>query len=96
MTKKRRYFTMQFKFKVALDAAKGVKTINQIASEYGLHANQVSSWKKQLLTEGPALFKRRNSRQEREQTVKEAELFEQIGRLKMELEWVKKKATLFS
>ena len=96
MTQKRRHFTMQFKFKVALDAAKGVKTINQIASEYGLHTNQVSSWKKQLLTEGPALFKRGNGRQEREQTAKEAELFEQIGRLKMELEWLKKKATLFS
>ena len=96
MTQKRKQYTMQFKFKVALDAARGVKTVNQIASEYGLHPNQVSNWKKQLLSEGPLLFKRGNGRQEREQTAKEAELFEQIGRLKMELEWLKKKATLFS
>lgn len=96
MTQKRKQYTMQFKFKVALDAARGVKTVNQIASEYGLHPNQVSSWKKQLLTEGPALFKRGNGRQEREETAKEAALFEQIGRLKMELEWLKKKAAPYS
>jgi len=96
MTQKRKQYTMQFKFKVALDAAKGVKTVNQIASEYGVHTNQVSSWKKQLLTEGPALFKRGNGRQEQEETAKEAALFEQIGRLKMELEWLKKKAAPFS
>lgn len=96
MTQKRNQYTMQFKFKVALDAAKGVKTVNQIASEYGLHTNQVSTWKKQLLSEEPTLFKRGNGRQEREQTTKEAELFEQIGRLKMELEWLKKKVALFS
>lgn len=96
MTQKRKQYTMQFKFKVALDAAKGVKTVNQIASEYGLHPNQVSTWKKQLLSEGPTLFKRGNGCQEREQSAKEAELFEQIGRLKMELEWLKKKAALFN
>lgn len=96
MTQKRKQYTMQFKFKVALEAAKGVKTVNQIASEYGLHPNQVSSWKKQLLTEGPVLFKRGNGRQEREETAKEAALFEQIGRLKMELEWLKKKAAPYS
>ena len=96
MTQKRKQYTMQFKFKVALEAAKGVKTVNQIASEYGLHPNQVSSWKKQLLMEGPALFKRGNGRQEREERAEEAALFEQIGRLKMELEWLKKKATPYN
>ena len=86
MARKRRKHSAQFKFKVALVAAKGDRTINEIASEYNLHPNQVSNWKKQLLTEGPVVF---NSNTVRRQ------LYEQIGRLKMELEWLKKKATQF-
>jgi transposase-like protein len=96
MTQKRKQYNMQFKFKVALDAAKGVKTINQLASDYELHPNQVSGWKKQLLEEGPSLFSRRTDRQQEQQAAQEAELYEQIGRLKMELEWLKKKAAQFS
>lgn len=92
----RKQYSMQFKFKVALEAAKGLKTVNQIAGEYGLHPNQVSSWKKQLLEDGPELFSRRTSRQQQAQTTQEAALYEQIGRLKMELEWLKKKAAPFT
>lgn len=96
MTQKRKQYNMQFKFKVALDAAKGVKTINQLASDYDLHPNQVSNWKKQLLEEGPGLFNRQLDRRREQQAAQEAELYEQIGRLKMELEWLKKKAAQFS
>ncbi len=96
MTQKRKQYNMQFKFKVALDAAKGVKTINQLASDYDLHPNQVSNWKKQLLEEGPGLFNRQLDRRQEQQAAQEAELYEQIGRLKMELEWLKKKAAQFS
>ena len=96
MTQKRKQYNMQFKFKVALDAAKGVKTINQLASDYELHPNQVSGWKKQLLEEGPSLFSRRVDRQQEQQAAQEAALYEQIGRLRMELEWLKKKAAQFS
>ncbi|MCA9939867.1 MAG: transposase, partial [Anaerolineales bacterium] len=88
MTQKRKQYNMQFKFKVALDAAKGVKTINQLASDYDLHPNQVSNWKKQLLEEGPGLFNRQLNRRREQQAAQEAELYEQIGRLKMELEWL--------
>jgi transposase-like protein len=62
MTQKRKQYNMQFKFKVALEAAKEGKTRNQIASDYDLHPNQVSTWKKQLVEEGPSLFSRQNSR----------------------------------
>jgi putative transposase len=55
----------------------------------------VKSWKKQLLAEGPTVFGQYTARQLREQAAREAELYEQIGRLKMELEWLKKKATQF-
>jgi transposase-like protein len=92
MTQKRRQYTASFKFKVALEAAREQKTVNQLASEYGLHPNQVGLWKKQLLTEGAAVFQNGNGRAERVQATKEAELYEQIGRLKMELAWVEKKA----
>jgi transposase-like protein len=77
---------------VALEAAKEQKTVNQIASEYSLHPSQVGTWKKQLLTEGMTVFTSRNGRGEQAQAAREAELYEQIGRLKMELEWLQKKA----
>lgn len=96
MTRKRRRHSKQFKFKVALEASQGLKTINTIASEHNLHPNQVSSWKKQLLEEGPTVFGSHTARQEREREAREAELYEQIGRLKMELEWLKKKAARFA
>lgn len=95
MTQKRRRHTDQFKLKVALEAVKGLKTINEIASEYNLHPNQVSGWKKQLLEEGVTIFGSHTARQQREQAAKEAELYEQIGRLKMELEWLEKKVARF-
>jgi transposase-like protein len=91
MTKKRKRRSAGFKFQVALEAAKETKTINQIASEYELHPNQVSLWKKQLLEEGISVFSSTTARQQREQEARETELYEQIGRLKMELEWLKKK-----
>ncbi len=95
MTKKRKKYSSQFKFKVALEAVKGQRTINEIASSNNIHPNQVSTWKKQLLVEGLTVFGQQTAKKLQEQTAREAELFEQIGRLKMELEWLKKKATPF-
>jgi putative transposase len=79
-----------------LEAVKGLKTINQIASENEVHPNQISQWKKKLLEEGPAVFSSSTAREQREQEAQEAELYEQIGRLKMELEWLKKKAARYN
>ena len=93
MTKKRKQYSQQFKFKVALEAVKGLKTINEIAS-HNVHPNQVSNWKKQLLRR-PTVFDQNTAQQQREQEAREAELYEQIGRLKMELEWLKKKVAQF-
>jgi transposase-like protein len=84
-------YSAQFKFKVALDAAKGSKTLNELASEYGLHASQISAWKSQLLTEGASVFGSTTAQEQRGQQALQTELYEQIGRLKMELEWLKKK-----
>ena len=82
----------QFKFKVALAAAKGNKTLGELASEFGLHPSQISEWKTKLLRNGVSVFSTTTARQQREQEALQAELYEQIGRLKMELEWLKKKA----
>jgi len=95
LARKRRNHSNQFKFKVALEATQGLKTLNEIASQYNLHPNQVSNWKKQLLAEGPTVFSNDTARQLQAVEEREAELYEQIGRLKMELEWLKKKAALF-
>jgi transposase-like protein len=90
---KRKHHSAEFKFKVALEAAKGTKTLSELAQEYQLHPSQISEWKRQLLAEGVSVFSTRNARQQREQAALETQLYEQIGRLKMELEWLKKKVT---
>jgi len=94
MTGKRKQYNAQYKFETALEAAKGLKTINQLAGEKGLHPNQISQWKRQLLEEGASIFGNGSAHQEREAARLEAGLYEQIGRLKVELEWIKKVARL--
>lgn len=91
MTVKRQERSGNFKFKVGLEAVKGLKTVSQIASEYQVNPGQVSKWKKQIQSRGATLFKSKPAGSGRQQEKKEAELYEQIGRLKMELEWLKKK-----
>jgi putative transposase len=93
MTITRKRHSAEFKFEVALEAAKELRTTSQIASEREVHPNQISQWKKQLLEEGASLFSQKNFSNEKKQSAREAELYEQIGRLKMELEWLKKKAS---
>ena len=92
MAEKRKRYGADFKFRVALEAVKGQKTLNELASEHGVHPNQISTWKRQLLDGGPGIFSPNGGQQQRDQEARQGELFEQIGRLKMELEWVKKKA----
>ncbi len=89
VTNKRRRHSEHFKFKVALEAVKGLKSISEIASEYNLRSNQVSTWKKQLLAEGSAVFSSNMARLLRYQEARKTELYEQIGQFKMEHEWLK-------
>jgi putative transposase len=87
----RRERTGQFKARIVLEALKGQKTINEIASRHGVHPVQVTQWKKQVLEELPGVFADRRGRAMREAEEEKTRLYEQIGRLKVELEWVKKK-----
>lgn len=96
MSKKRRRFSADFKFRVALEAAKGQRTLSELSSEYSVHPNQISQWKRQLLTNGAEVFNQNGAHGHSDSEAIQTELYEQIGRLKMELEWVKKKSTQFS
>lgn len=96
MSKQRRRHSAEFKFQVALEAAKGTATVSELASRYKVHPNQISAWKRQLMEGGTSLFNGKNGvRQAQEQVTLQAELYEQIGRLKMEVDWLKKKAARF-
>jgi putative transposase len=92
MSRKRRSFSAAYKAKVALAAAKGDKTLSELASQYGVYPNQISAWKKQLLDQLPELFEDGRKRRESDGEVERAQLYEEIGRLKVELDWLKKKA----
>ena len=92
MSRKRRVFSAGFKAKVALAAAKGDKTLAELASQYQVYPNQISAWKKQLLDGMQGLFEDGRQRKQQEPDVEAAQLFEQIGRLKVELDWLKKKS----
>lgn len=96
MGKQQQKRSPKFKLTVGLEAIKGQKTLNQIASEYKVNSSLVSKWKKQILEQGGVIFEGgTTATKEQAQAKEEAKLYEQIGRLKMELEWVKKKAALF-
>ena len=83
-------YTATLKSKVALEAIKGMKTISEIASEYEVHPNQVSQWKRQLRDGLEDVFTdpRRSGRSEEKEKDR---LYQEIGRLKVELDWLKKK-----
>ena len=84
-----------FKARVALEAAKQTKTLAELSGRYQVHSVQLSQWKKQLLDGIESLFRDGRRRDHDETQAIQAELFEQIGRLKMELEWLKKKVARF-
>ncbi len=89
----RRNHSDTFKAKVALEAVKGIKTINEIASKFQIHPNQVTKWKKELLAELPSLFSKKRGRKKREPDEQEKDnLFREIGKLKVEVETLKKNA----
>lgn len=93
MAKTRKRHSAQYKFKLALEAAKEQQTINELASRYRVHPNQVSQWKRLLIEGGPDLFNGQGLTQKHKaQQAKEAQLYEQVGRLQMELAWLKKKS----
>jgi transposase len=96
MSTKRKIYTNEQKAKIALEAVKGFTSINILAKEYKIHPNQISIWKKQLLDNLPMVFD--NSRGPKTDGSSELidQLYRQIGKLQVELEWLKKKYEPFS
>ncbi len=92
MAGKRKHHSAAFKAQVALAALKGDKTVNELASRYGVHPTLIHAWKKQLLAGADQVFANGAKATTDDHEAVQAELYEQIGRLKMELEWLKKKA----
>jgi len=91
--KMKKNYSAAFKSRVALEAIKAEKTIAEIASRFEVHPNQVTKWKKQALEAMPDIFadKRRKKKKNKENS---DELYRQIGQLKVELDWLKKKSGL--
>jgi len=92
MGKIRRSHSSAFKAKVAFEAMKKEKTMAQLSSEYGVHPNLINQWKRQLMLELPQIFSRKKSKQKQDTEELISELYRQIGQLKVELDWLKKKS----
>jgi len=94
VSRKRRKFSDELKFQIVIEAIKGDRQISEIATQYNVHPNQISNWKKQFLQNGTSVFSKKqdDSKQELEET--QAELFKKIGQQQYEIEWLKKNLNL--
>jgi transposase-like protein len=92
----RRRHTAEFKAQVAAAALREQQTLNELASAYGVHPVQVAQWKKQALAGLPEVFAGRRARMAQETETLQAQLYEEIGRLKVELDWLKRRVHLAS
>jgi len=90
MARSRRKLSAEFKAKVALEAIRGVGSENELASRHGVHPSQIQKWKKQAIENLPELFKDGRGRDGKADEELKSRLYEQIGKLQVELEWLKK------
>jgi transposase-like protein len=91
MKSQRRHHSAEFKAKVALEAIKGLRTTNEIAAAYGIHPVLLSQWKKQVLEELPQVFSSQRAKAAADEENFRDRLYQQIGQLQFELDWLKKK-----
>ena len=89
---KRRRFKAEFKAQIALEAIQGQKTINELASKYEIHPNQITQWKRQLLESAKDIFSTGKTRKMRTEEAEKNNLYQEIGKLKVELDFLKKKS----
>jgi transposase-like protein len=92
MKRPRKQYSADLKAKIAVEAIKGQRTMQELASHYGVHPSQVTQWKKQLLESASEIFSSgRDHATEADEEMK-AELYQQVGKLQVELDWLKKKS----
>ena len=96
MTTTRKQYSPKFKARVAIEAIRGEKTLSQLGSQFRVHPMQIAKWRKAALEQLPELFVDGRSRKARDEDADRDALYEEIGRLKMELDWLKKKAGLLA
>lgn len=87
----RKRYEARFKAKLALEAVRQEKSIAQLSAEHGVHSSQIAKWKKQLMEELPGIFSGARKKSDREAEELRDELYRQIGQLKVEIDWLKKK-----
>ena len=92
MAGKRRRFTAEFKARVVRAALREDKTLAELAGQFGVHPHQITEWKRQALDALPEVFGRRKAADAKAAEDQESRLYEQVGKLQVELEWMKKKA----
>src|SRR5271165_2893310 len=93
-SRQRRSFSAEMKARIALEAIKEQKTIQEIASHYGVHPSQLTNWQRQAIQGAPELFADRRAQPDTSGEALKAELYQQIGQLQVELDWLKKKSGL--
>ena len=91
MRGKRKRHSAQFKAKVAFEAIKGEKTIAELASIYEVHPNQITQWKSRMMDEASGIFSDRRKKKDSDDEELKSRLYQEIGQLKVELDWLKKK-----
>jgi len=91
MPKKRRRHSDEFKARVALEAVKGVKTLSELSATHGVHPTVIAQWKRHLVDGSSDIFSRKNGLRGKSEEELTSPLYEEIGRLKMEVAWLKKK-----
>jgi len=94
MATQRKRYSAEFKARVALEALKGHNTVNEVARTYGVHPTQITHWRHRLQQEMPEIFSARRAQREDEHDALQAQLYQQIGQLKVEWDWLKKKLDL--
>jgi transposase-like protein len=92
MSTQRNHRSAEFKAQVALEAIEGRETINEIAKRHGVHPNMVSNWKKEAIEYMEEIFKNKRDKKDKEDEATKDELYKQIGQLKVEVDWLKKKS----
>jgi transposase-like protein len=94
MSTQRKQYSAELKARVALEALKGLKTVNELARTYGVHPTQIAHWTHRLQKERPEIFSARRAKQEHDPEAFQAQLSQQIGQLQVALDWLKKTAGL--
>lgn len=92
--KKRNVYGAEYKAKVGLEALRGLKTLNQLSQEYGVHPTMICQWKQEIQDQAKTLFNNKRGTKKIGEETDVERLYSEIGKLKMSLDWLKKKSGL--